>query len=401
MQILFDTLKKCHPQLFAYASEDSINILLKDIDRQISKPLALEEFYFQATKLTSVVGCSHTGVRLPAEYQSLISVHGRYFPLQLFFHKNKAYYLSAISEGEYQLIPGDELVSINNKPIAEIIKQLAFYIPVEGCNTTTLYNELNKRFNALFYLVDNSDEFTVSFKSGDGIKTTTLASVGLQELEANVKEGSNNTNIEFLYLENKSIGWLRVASFVINDMGQYLSKLDSVFGDLNSNELQCLIVDLRDNSGGHPIFAAQLYSYLTSKDFVYFKRNDAIKEFEPLYNKMQANKLNFKGKIYVLVNGGCLSTTGHLISLLKFNANAIFVGEEPGSSFTCNDFSMQVTLPKTGVVLNVPRTTFETAVTGFEKCKPFAIDYEVEYEVFDLLNGNDEYLKVVRTLSVQ
>ena len=100
--------------------------------------------------------------------------------------------------------------------------------------------------------------------------------------------------------------------------------------------------------GGHPIFAAQLLSYLTDHEFTYFQRNPDVADFEPLYNPMQANPLNFEGNLFVLVNGKCLSTTGHLISLLKYHTQAKFIGEEPGTSFLCNDFSTQIKLPNPG-----------------------------------------------------
>ncbi len=124
-------------------------------------------------------------------------------------------------------------------------------------------------------------------------------------------------------------------------------------------------------------FAAQLFSYLTNDDFIYFKRNEDIEEFEPLYQLMQPNKLNFQGKVYVFVNGGSLSTTGHLISLLKFHTDAVFIGEEPGSILRCNDFSIQLTLPNSGIELNIPRTSFETFVSGFTLNDAFVIDYGV------------------------
>jgi hypothetical protein len=113
---------------------------------------------------------------------------------------------------------------------------------------------------------------------------------------------------------------------------------------------------------------------------------------------MQPNELNFRGNIYVFVNGGCLSTTGHLISLLKFNTNAIFIGEEPGSTFRCNDFSMQLSLPNTGIELNVPRVTFETSVTGFTLCDPFPIDYEVNDSIIKIINKEDGYLEIARSI---
>ncbi len=198
-----------------------------------------------------------------------------------------------------------------------------------------------------------------------------------------------------------SYGVLKISSFGIMNMEDYFAFLDSTFILLNSAGLTDLVLDLRDNWGGHPIFAAQLFSYLTDGDFTYFQRNPEVQEFEPLYNPMQANKNHFKGSTIVLVNGGCLSTTGHLISLLKYHTQALFIGEEPGSTYSCNDFSIQYQLPNSGMEVNIPRTTFVTAVSGFEEGKPFSVDYQVQQTLKDKIEGVDSYMYVVDTISAE
>lgn len=397
LQLLYTILKEQHPQLYTYSSKDSLDLLVEKILSDINEPLTLEEFYLQTAKLTHAVNCSHTGVKLPSSYQNLLNSLASYFPLRLFFTNGKAYYISGLPEGDHTLSPTNEVISINDRPVDEIIKQLFYFIPSEACNETSKYHELNKKFNTLFYLIDGSAQFDVRFKTGDSIKRMTVVSSNLSDMH--LDDGTNHHNlVDFNYTNNKTIGLLKLPSFAIPEMEQYFNQLDSIFSDLETNNIQNLILDLRDNSGGHPIFAAQLLSYLTDSEFIYFKRNEDVKEFEPLYNAMQPNKLHFGGNVYVFVNGGCLSTAGHLISLLKFYTKAVFIGEEPGSTFRCNDFSMQMALPNSGIVLNVPRTTFETAVSGFKLCEPFPVDYKVNVNALDLINGADSYIDMVMSI---
>jgi hypothetical protein len=178
-------------------------------------------------------------------------------------------------------------------------------------------------------------------------------------------------------------------------MEAFFQFLDSVFKELISRDILNLVLDLRDNAGGHPIFAAQLFSYLTDKEFTYFKRNEIATDMEPLYNTMQPNPGFYEGTIFVLVNGGCLSTTGHLISHLKYHTDAVFVGEDPGSTYRCNDFSTQVFLPNTGIEVNIPQSTFETAVRGFKPCVLFPLDIQIKIALEDVLMGSDVYVESV------
>jgi hypothetical protein len=398
LSFLYSSLKEHHPALYAFTPKDSFDLLAEQLLSEINKPLTLEGFYLLTAKLTDAVHCSHTGGKLPSSYQNLANDFGKYFPLRLFFDRGKAYYLSAGTDFEHPIAPGNEVMSINDRSIKEIIEHLFYYIPSEGCNTTTKYNELNKSFNTLFYLLDDSEQFMVKFKKGETIESTTVSASPLSDVNANSGIYQTDKPVEFNYISKGSVGMLDVSSFAIPDMDRYLHQLDSIFADMKTKETDNLIVDLRDNSGGHPIFAAQLFSYLTDRDFIYFKTNPEVEEFRPLYNTMQPNKLNFTRNIYVLINGGCLSTTGHLISLLQFHTGAQFIGEEPGSTFRCNDFSKEIALPKSGILVNVPRTTFETSVSGFALCDPFPLDFQVNETATDLIGKEDPF--VGRVMSV-
>lgn len=398
LNFLYASLKENHPELYAFTSKDSMDALAEKLNRGIDTALSLEEFYLLTTSLTDAVQCSHTGVRLPKSYLDLSENHGTYFPFKLFFSDGKAFYISGNAEANSTISHGSEIIGINGRPIEDIIAKLFLFIPSEGCNSTTKYNELNKRFNELYFFIDDSENFSVKFKSGASIDSLIVASCTLPEINSNPGVNKNLDGLGFSYVLNDSVGLLRVSSFAVPDMDRYLKKLDSIFSDLKTTGTQDLIIDLRDNAGGHPIFAAQLLSYVTDKEFVYFTRNEEVSEFEPLYNKMQPDELNFGGNIYVFINGGCLSTTGHLISLLKFNTDAVFIGEEPGSTFRCNDFSMQSTLPNTKIQLNVPRTTFKTAVSGFDLCQPFPIDHEVNIGPSNATNQDKAYLETFKSI---
>jgi hypothetical protein len=152
-------------------------------------------------------------------------------------------------------------------------------------------------------------------------------------------------------------------------------------------------LDLRGNSGGHPFFAAALLSYLVCEPFTYFQNADPVEEFQPLYEPMSPNKNTFQGDCYVMVDGGVLSTAGHLVSLIRFHQLGIFVGEEPGSSFFCNDMSKKVVLPNTKLEVNIPQKTFITQVAGFKYDQSFPVDYPLSMKIEDLLNGRDTQLQ--------
>jgi len=388
---LIQKLKKYHPRLYSYTSEVSFENQVKEILSNLNSDLDIEEYYLRIAPLVASVECSHTGIRLPGEYQQSIYKNGLFFPLNIHVHESRIYCLST---------HGSEIVSINDRPVSQIIDELLSIIPSEGNCMSTKYHVLNQKFHIYFHMLDPSDRFHIEYSPSTSMGSVQLDACNYEQLELNDAAPLSLVPYSFHRKSNPELGILEVSSFGIRNMEEFFAFLDSAFRIMKDSSLPNLLLDLRNNQGGHPIFAAQLFSYLTNRDFIYFKTNPDVEEFEPLYHEMKPNPLHYTGNIYVLVNGACLSTTGHLISLLKYHTEALFVGEEPGSSFLCNDKSILLQLSNTGMEVNIPQTTFLTAVSGFNEDGPFPVDYEVNISVQDLLDGTDTYhSKVIELLN--
>ena len=147
--------------------------------------------------------------------------------------------------------------------------------------------------------MDDSNTFEIRFKTGAFLKDLKVSSVKLADVKWDHDATKNGKMVEYSLADTNALGILKVSSFALPNMDRYLFQLDSIFNDLKEKDVRDLVLDLRDNRGGHPIFAAQLLSYLTDQEFVYFKRNEDVKDFEPLYNTMQPNESHFNGNIYV------------------------------------------------------------------------------------------------------
>jgi hypothetical protein len=389
---LMERLKEYHPRLYSYTSQKAMDEKMEQLLTGIDRPMGLEEYFRLISPLVDMVQCSHTGIRLPMQYQQLAHACGNYIPLHIAIDGGRGFYLSLVGQPDAGIAPGTEISKINGVPFREIVEALLPLIPSEGSNSTSKYYQLNRSFQHYYYLLDPSERYEVEFLTPPSIATCTFNACKLEEVDLGQGEPMAAVPLSFSLNENGSAGILRLESFEIHYMEGYMLKLDSIFQLLSQRNTQKLVLDLRGNSGGHPIFAAQLLSYLVPGDFVYFKRNPEVEEFEPLYHPMHPSPWTYGGDIYVMVDGGCLSTTGHLISLIKYHTPALFLGEEPGSSFICNDYSIRLTLPETAIEVNIPRATFETAVSGFKDGIPFPVDFPVSRNPTDQLLGIDAYL---------
>jgi hypothetical protein len=351
--------------------------------------MGLEEYFRLIAPLVDMVRCSHTGIRYPSGYTGLLKEQGTYFPFEVSCNQGRIYYLSPAGHSPVEIEPGTEIAAINGLAAADIIDRISAFVPTEGTNASAEYYQLNQHFQELYRILDPADLFKVEFLTPQGNIAEQVQACRLEKLSGKELKDQGELPVTFRLTGDGSAAILRIPSFEIHDMEGYMAELTRIFVLLQSQRVGSLIADLRGNPGGHPIFAAQLLSYLVEEDFTYFRRNPDATEFEPLYLPMHPDPNHFNGKVYVLVDGGCLSTTGHLISLIKYHTDARFIGEEPGSTFICNDFSIQVSLPHTGIEVNIPRLTFETAVEGFQEGNPFPLDYPVQFSITDIVNGID------------
>ena len=195
----------------------------------------------------------------------------------------------------------------------------------------------------------------------------------------NSKYGYNKENKTFTrelkFIENDSTSAIMTIKGFSN--GNYHDFYEESFNKLSVANTKNLIIDLRNNPGGRLIEIENLYSYLVDKPFVfiedyevvsrtsklhadYFKGGGPIfKVFKilgaPLYYSIGFLKVrkeedkflyntsfskqknpkpnNFKGKVYVLINGGSFSASSIISSNLKSTKRAFFVGEETGGAY--------------------------------------------------------------------
>ena len=184
-----------------------------------------------------------------------------------------------------------------------------------------------------------------------------------------------NRNLHFLE-KDSSVAVIKINGF---QLGDYETFYENSFKRISELKSKTLIIDLRDNGGGRLSEIAHLYSYLATEPFIFSDKSQVVSKTSflaninyfkgtPLYLKplyaiaapvfypilyfkthkaadgtyylssrnekiQQPNENNFKGKIYVLINGGSFSASSIISSNLKGSKRAFFVGEETGGAY--------------------------------------------------------------------
>jgi hypothetical protein len=386
--------------LYLYTSRESFDRLFESTFKSIEHEMTEAEFFRMMAPVVAKVRCSHTGIRFSDEFATAMNKRRSLIPVDINFINEQAFVITDYSQNS-MIEPGMRVLSINGTPASDIWDRLVSSIPSDGFNETHKIYEINANFPYVYSLyVNNSEQFDLECLTSTGKEVRVeLAGQSARMLEESMRSAhperypTATLPITLRTISETRTAILSVMGFWAPDPEQYNDILKDLFTKMEVEGIQHLIVDVRGNKGGHPFYAAELLSYLAPSDFVYFELPEEKGEFAPLYEPIRCKDEAFNGDIYVLINGGCLSSTGHFLSLVKFHRMATLIGEESGGSFFCNDGSIQRTLPETGIKLNLPQTTFQTAVSGFEKGDPLLPDYPVKPTLEDILNGRDAQLE--------
>lgn len=390
-----------HPALYRYYDEAFFKNYFDSAYSLINREMTELEFIKILEPMVAKVHCGHTELWYSGNFQNYIYMNGLFIPFSIRYIGNKAYITRDYTENNI-LTEGSEIILINDVSISHILKTLYASMNGDGFNKQNILFTINKLpVSTLSKYFNYTDSYMIQFKKPDeiNISTVTLEGMKYQKLVSVLNKrynlDSENTDFSFKTLDSLNTAVITIHSFVMRENDNYYEFLKSSFNQIDSLNIKNLIVDVRGNDGGHPDYAIDLLRYLMDKDFVYFKTKVSNEKWNTF---IKPYKNNFKGKVYILINGGELSTTGHFISLVKHHNIGTFIGRESGSTFSCHDNSLRFVLPNTKINGKVARNTFETAVTGLNWEKGIMPDYYVEPNLKDLINGVDTIMEYALNL---
>jgi C-terminal processing protease CtpA/Prc len=253
-----------------------------------------------------------------------------------------------------------------------------------------------------YWIFGFAESFLVAYKNDKGkIERVQVPARLASDFECEINVGRKSSQMLSLEYPKNGVGLLTIKSFDRNRMGgadqhfeQFLVKS---FSELNEKNIENLILDLRDNAGGQDEYGALLYSYLTSKPFRYYasvESTDKVytKEENSLLGTLQPQTQNFRGNVFILINGLSFSTTAEFCAITKSNLKAIFIGEETGGGYYGNTSgqTMKIELPNSRVQVIIPRLKYVNQVRASTYADRGIIpDYQVSPDVLDYVNGRD------------
>ena len=397
-----NALQRIHPSMYRFKDYKIINDLFDSCYSTLNHYTTETRFFSIIKFLLSSVEDGHFYCEPSPAFRRYYDKNVKVFPLELKFIKDNAYIICGNKES---LQPGIQILSINNVTINNIRKELFRYIVSDGAIQTKKYWILSNNFWFYYIIVYGQQSvFNILYKAKD-------QKINLTTLNADLKKNNNcspNKVIQEKYLrltyKTKKIALLTIKTFIKDDLSKskedFTRFLQLTFKELKNNQINKLIIDLRGNGGGKDDYGSLLYSYLTNKEFNYYRSLEIstqklTKETHSNLQIQRPSENNFKGTVFFLIDGLSFSTTAEFCAIAKSNNRGKFFGEETGGGYYGNTSgnSIDTLLPNTKITISIPTTKYVMAVKS-DKYKDRGIipDYEIIPTINEFIKNEDVQL---------
>ncbi len=460
-QLLEDT----HPNIYENIDKEELEKCKKITLQKLQSIDKNVDFQIYAQKYVSKLKDAHTKIffgQMTNDFK---------YPLQIYYVKNKIF-ISNLDKTLPKDWLGAEILSFNNIPIDTVINRASEYFSCENryCYLENIVKALNDyQFLKLIEVISDNKILQLKVKQLNSkietIEFTQLSKNKFKQLPENKLTGFSNNLFHykilndkntcyFHYQECRDLQYLKANKKRYKPMyfvyyvawwirgGNFSKFLKKMFHDVEKDNIQNLVIDVRQNRGGSSILNEQLLEYITSsskvKDYSesvklsnllkqrhpkYFndiyteyrekhlldtiklpfliKENDKIftnssnecrNEYltslqSPYY--MQEPKYKFTGNIYILTSPKTFSSAAMLAIKLRDNNIAVTVGMPTGQKPTQFGEALWFTLPLTHTRGIVSCKKFYRPDRSKDKELSLYPDIELWYNIKDIIYGTD------------
>ncbi|MBS1609812.1 MAG: hypothetical protein JSS70_13830 [Bacteroidetes bacterium] len=371
-------LENNHPGLYLYSSKPAIDKVFDSLENSILKPLTELEFYRHITIISSIIKDGHT-ILLPDE--KITNSEGNivnFLPYH-FVILNNQLFIDMVYTGDNSIPAGSEITSINNVAASEIIRLLSERQVRDGNNLTYPLWILSNYFRQYYsFIFGRPANYSINYKISGQPNTASVKALTKDSIYFYRQKnypGKTFSNLPNEGLKLKIENGNKYAILTIKDFHndvlkkEYKQNFDKViaayFEQINNSKTGNLVLDLRNNQGGDIENGVYLLSYLLDKPFSVVREYNCVNNNEVLHcngpslGEHPPKPGNFKGKLYVLINGGSFSNSGIVASCLQANQRATFIGQETGGNpSVISGFIKEIKLSNTKIRVQIPTKQF-------------------------------------------
>jgi hypothetical protein len=421
---LYHWLHASHPELHFSVSKQTADKKWDEARKKLNAPMSRTDFMKLIVPLTTQYKDGHTAIYLDPWSQELKEYSnngGTLFPAHLYIRDGRAW-VKHHSAG--QLKKGDELLSINNKPMAEIIHDMLPYWPADGKRSNE--NVVSRFFGiTLWYLYGWGGNAEVQIRSKGRLQKIKLS--GLQDSVLQHERSVMNPEWRLHIYETESLAVLESNTY--NSKKKAEAFLDSAFTIIKAKGIRNVALDIRKNEGGNSAIGDMVLAYVTKKSFTPFKSKRILREnalaqhednkwvkqlistaqkswkvdesyyrldLEPFrLDSLKKPELFFDGNFYLLTSGVTYSSAHMTAIEVKCFSLGTIIGEPTGERMNLSGEMSGMLLPNTKLPGSYAAAAYVTPC-GDPRQVGVHPDILVPFNERDMQEGKDTVIEFLR-----
>lgn len=404
--LLQKILEANHPSLYWYTPKDSIDALFAESIHSITDSLDEVQFKNKVALIISRIRCGHTTVLFSKAFTKK-AAQFRYpaFPLNMKVWGDSLVVINSLQPADSVFKRGTIVTSINGVSNRKLLDTIFQYISSDGYAMNYKNQVVSGNFPAWYKTIIGLDTaYAVSYIDSAGNEKTATVKNVIPKIDTSKKETAKLA----LPVEKPSRRQIRKAALrakrnmvidtALNTAFIHLSTFSSgglrsffrqSFKTVKKQNIQHVVIDLRENGGGkvnnsillakylsdHPFkvgdsvvaisrkfkygsYINQSWAYWIAMNFGSKKKEDGLIHFSRYENKAYEpkKKYHFDGQLTLVQGGYTFSAATIFISSLKGQKNTTIVGEESGGGYYGSSamYLPTITLPNSRLRVSLP-----------------------------------------------
>ncbi|MCH2200320.1 MAG: S41 family peptidase [Flavobacteriales bacterium] len=436
LELLHQALDGYHSGMYWYTPKDSVDVAFEQAREQINEDLSVLAFHRLMAPLVGLSREDHTDIYLPDDVQEYVEESGMFLPFTVAFLGKEMY---VIRDASLLGLDHQRIISINGKSPEDLVEDIGQLFASDAFIKTVKYSDLEgfsfAKYKYYFFgkltsyeVKTTQGQFEVPSMSLDEIRSN------LQAIDKSIPSESPAECLEFRSIGD-TIAYLGVHSFdngriKENRVNKKLSTfLDHSFDIIEKQGIETVVIDVSQNGGGNEGNENLLFSYIGEnyqkytrvrakrqnlildngtdkriklKTFGWLERLFRNKKMpdgsyerkpHPKHGLMAFDKKpehSYAGKVFVIIGPVTYSGGSEFTNMCKTTNRATFIGQETGGGYLGNTsgYSAELTLPHSGITIDIPALQFEMNVTNPPKIGRGVLpDYEVIPTIEEYLEG--------------
>ena len=443
LEVLQQAVRAGHLGARTYHAAAYLDSCAAAVQAQLTQPLTEREFRVLLRPYVAALGCGHT-VLQPSE-AALAEAKGTtpfVLPLQLAPVAGRLVVVAAPGVRPGLLQPGDEVLTLNERPAEQVQQGMLRQVASDGYNRTHALHAV-RRATYLYHAhaFGLAAAYTVQVRSQDGtMRTLRLTAADVDTARANQYYRALRQPVAGALLRGEGGNSLRLlpqdSTMAILDLNTFSGHqkpfYKAAFRELQRRPVRALVLDLRDNGGGQAFGGNGLLRYLLPGPFRFVfetgpeqrrvrrqlemgfweRATPGLMSTNPLQTWQRGRhqfvfrfrprrSLRYAGPVYVLTNGGTFSMASYVAAYLKHRAGATVVGEETGGGEAGSNAMLSgwLRLPETRQRVQFPvYRVVHQVEAGPDAGRGVLPNVPVTYSAADLVQGHDRDLSTVLEL---